>query len=122
MFKELINKISFSRYFILSLPLAAICLFFLTFGKEWLAFGIIYAATVIYLVMFWMAVDELIKPHRVEGYKANKKYLAFLFIGKTAILIGALLFSVQILESKIIIPVINYFLNIFVLGASIRKD
>ncbi len=122
MFKELLNKINFVRYFSLSLPLAAICLYLLTPGKEWLAFVVCYAATVIYLVMFWMAVDELIRPHRIDGYKANGKYLAFLFIGKLVILIGALLFGVQILQSKIIIPVINYFLNIFVLGVSIKKD
>lgn len=122
MFKDLINKINFVRFFTLSLPLAAVCVYLLTPGREWLAFGICYFASILYLIMFWMAVDELIKPYRIDGYKTNKKYLAFLFIGKLAILIGALLFSVQILESKIIIPVINYFLNIFVLGASIKKD
>ncbi|MFG1500388.1 hypothetical protein ABMA70_09285 [Halobacteriovorax sp. XZX-3] len=122
MFKDLFNKISFTRFFMLSLPMAAACLYLLTPGMEWTAFAVCYVATVLYLVMFWMAVDELIKPHRIDGYKANGKYLAFLFIGKLVILIGALLFGVQILQSKIIIPVINYFLNIFVLGASIKKD
>lgn len=122
MIKDILDRINFIRFFALSAPLVAICLYFLTPGKEWAAFGVIYVASVIYLVMFAEAVNELIKPHRVPGYKANGKWLAFLFIGKLVILISALLFGVQILQSKIIIPVINYFMHIFVLGASIRKQ
>lgn len=122
MFKDLNQRINFARFFLLSLPLVAICLYFLKPGEEWMAFSVIYAASVIYLIMFSEAVHELIKPHRIEGYKIKKKKLAFLFIGKLVILIGALLFGVQILQSKIIIPVINYFMHIFVLGASMRKQ
>ncbi len=122
MFKDLTKRINFIRFFSLSIPMALVCLYLLNPGKEWMAFSVIYVASVIYLIMFSEAVNELIKPHRVDGYKANGKKLGFLFIGKLVILIAALLFGVQILQSKIIIPVINYFMHIFVLGASMRKQ
>ena len=122
MFKDLFEKINFMRFFAFSIPLALGCMAVLNNRDEWLAFGVIYVATVIYLLMFALFVYELIRPHRIKDYKLYKKNLVFLFIGKLLILIGAILFGVQILESKIIIPVINYFLNIFVLGVSIKKD
>jgi len=118
-----LEKINAKVFVSLSIPPTAVCLYFSKYPSEWIAVLTVYVATVIYLVMFAEAIYELTAPYQDENYKSNKGKLAFLFLGKLAILISAIIFGVQIMGSKIIIPVLNYFVHIFVLGASlsIRK-
>lgn len=115
------EKINPKKFILFSFPFTGLALYFSKWPMEWIAVLTIYVATVIYLVMFAEAVYELTAPYQEEGYKSNKKKLAFLFIGKIVILISALIFGVQIMGSKIIIPVLNYFIHIFVLGVSLDR-
>jgi len=116
-----LKKINAKIFISLSIPPTAVCLYFSNYPDEWIAVLTVYVATVIYLIMFAEAVYELTAPYTEEGYVSNKRKLAFLFIGKIVILISAIIFGRQIMGSKIIIPVLNYFVHIFVLGASLSK-
>ncbi|WP_034719951.1 hypothetical protein [Bacteriovorax sp. DB6_IX] len=114
-----LEKINSKVFLTLSIPPTAVCLYLSKYPEEWIAVLTVYAATIVYLVMFSEAIYELTAPYQEEGYKSNKGKLAFLFIGKIVILISAIIFGVQIMGSRIIIPVLNYFVHIFVLGASL---
>lgn len=81
----------------------------------------IYVATVIYLFMFAEAVYRLTENQRANKNDAKRGKIAFFFIGKFAILVGALIFGVQIMGNRIIIPVLNYIILIFVLTYSTKS-
>ena len=82
---------------------------------------LMYVATVIYVFMFSEAIFLLTNKYKDESKRVNNKYLAFLFVFKLVILVGAIIYSVQYLKSRIIISILNYIAHIFILGVSIRK-
>jgi predicted membrane channel-forming protein YqfA (hemolysin III family) len=105
----------------MSLPPTAICFYFAHNSMEYLAIGVVYIATIIYLLMFSEAIFQLTTTYADDKQKSDKKLVVALFVGKLVILISALIFGVQIMGSRIIIPLLNYIIHIFVLGASFKK-
>jgi hypothetical protein len=68
------------------------------------------------------AVFELIESQITDGHIQNvKDKILYLFLGKLTILIMSLVISRQIMGDRIIIPVINYVIQIFILTFSIRS-
>jgi hypothetical protein len=57
----------------------------------------------------------------VTGLPANKLKMLILIIGKVVVIAGALIFSVQIMGNRVIIPVLIYVLQIAVLYLSFKK-
>jgi predicted membrane channel-forming protein YqfA (hemolysin III family) len=115
---HIFNKIDFKKFFLISILPSAISIFFAIDNNEILAMGVIYIATVVYLFMFSEAIYEVTDNTKE---KTNKRIVSFLLIGKLVILIGALIFGVQIMGKRIIIPVLNYIIHIFVLYISMKK-
>lgn len=115
------TKINHKKFFLISIPVTA---GFMAFSRDWndaLAMFIVYFATVIHLGMLSEAVFELIESQVTEGHIHNvKDKIMYLFLGKLTILILALLIGRQIMGNRIIIPVINYVIQIFILTFSIR--
>lgn len=118
---EITKKINLKKFILLSLVPTIICFMLARNNHEIFAISIVYIATIIYLLMFAEAIYLLTNQYKPGYGEASKVTLGFLFIGKLVILISSLLFGVQIMENRIIIPVINYVIIIFVLGASTNK-
>lgn len=118
---EIIKKINFKKFFLISIVPTALSLLLVRNINEVFAILTIYLATVIYLFMFAEAVYRLTENQRANKNDAKKGKIAFFFIGKFAILVGALIFGVQIMGNRIIIPVLNYIILIFVLTYSTKS-
>ncbi|ATH06388.1 hypothetical protein BIY24_00040 [Halobacteriovorax marinus] len=115
------TRINHKKFFLISLPTTAA---FLLFARGWndiIGILVVYVATVLHLAMLAEAVFELVKSQVTDGHIQNvKDKIMYLFAGKLTILILSLLISRQIMGNRIIIPVINYVIQIFILTFSIR--
>ena len=117
----ILNRVNFKKFFGLSILPTAITLFLSHNNKELGLFLLMYAATLLYVFMFSEAIFNMTQKYKDEEYKVSNKYIATLFVLKLFILVGAILFSVQTLGSRIIIPILNYIIHIFILGVSVKK-
>lgn len=124
MLSELKTKINLKRFFLLSILSLIVTLCFSRNVAEFFTILGVYGATLLYLYIFFLAVKELFRPYTDPEYTKKKdgkgKVLA-LFATKLLVLIIALLLGVQIMGSRIIICVINYILQILILGVSFKK-
>lgn len=121
---ELKEKINLKRFFLLSFLSLAITLGFSKSLAEIYTIIGVYIATLTYLYIFFLAVAELFRPYTDKNYdkrKDGKGKVLGLFATKLLVLIIALLLGVQIMGSRIIICVINYILQILILGVSFKK-
>ncbi|MDD0854721.1 hypothetical protein HBN50_16550 [Halobacteriovorax sp. GB3] len=124
MLSKLKQKINLKRFFLLSIISTCICLALAKNLQEVLAILGVYVATLAYLILFNVAVAELFRPYTDKDFdkkKGNKGKVLGLFLGKLLVLIIALLIGVQIMGNRIIIPVINYIIQIIILGLSFKK-
>ncbi len=119
---EITKKINFNKFFTISIIPTVLCFALAKSFSEIIAITVVYIATVIYLFMFAEAIYQLTGMYKEGERNAPKGKVAILFVGKLVILISALIFGVQIMGSRIIIPVINYIIQIFVLGVSSNKN
>ena len=71
----------------------------------------------------WMLVRGVtsITDHAAGKAQMNKTNVVLMFIGKVIVLLVALVLGVQIMQKRIIIPVIIYVLQIVVLYLSMKK-
>ncbi len=116
------TKINLKKFFLMSVPTTCV---FLLFSRGWNDISgilIVYVATVLHLAMLAEAVFELVKSQVSDGHIHRvKDKIMYLFAGKLTILILSLVISRQIMGNRIIIPVINYVIQIFILTFSIRS-
>ncbi len=114
------EKIDLKRYLILSLTLLITFLIFFNHPLEIKVLMITFVATLINQYMLIRAVHELIVPV-LNGQRPDSGWIGFLFIFKSIILIAALIYGVQIIGNKIIISVLFYVCQIFVLAFSSKR-
>ena len=115
------EKIDFKKYFIFSLILLGTSLFMAQNFKEMSVMAIVFMAA---CVNQWMLVKAVIKltESTLISQTPNKSLFTLLFLGKTIVIIGALIFGVQIMGKRIIIPLLIYVLQIAILYLSFRKE
>ena len=77
----------------------------------------IHLATLMNLFMLTEGVVEMTR----QDVEPNKLKTTIMFIGKVVVLISALTLGVQIMGTRIIIPVLNYVAQIFMLGVSLKN-
>ncbi len=111
------SKIDLKKFFLISITTTIVFCLFSRDMADVLTIIAVYAATLLHLFMLSEAVYELTLGK--DG--GNRKKIVFLFIGKFAVLALALTLGVQIMGSRIIIPVLNYVFQIFVLTLSFYK-
>ncbi len=116
-----LERVNFKRFFLFSLPITLITLYFANSTKEIFLFLLMYLATLIYVLMFSEAIFNMTNKYKDDAEQVSNKYIATLFVLKLVILVAAILYSVQTLSTRIIIPILNYIIHIFILGASIKK-
>lgn len=111
---KITDRVNFQKYLLLSLVTTLITLLFTRGAMEVVAVLIIYLATILNQLLLVEGVLEL------TG--ASKKTKVFLiFIIKLPLLFGALALGVHFMGKRVIIPLLNYIVIIFVLGYSLRN-
>jgi hypothetical protein len=120
---RLIKKIDLQLF----IPLSLIAtLAFCFFAKGWLEIGVIfivYFATLInlYLLMYIVSSMILSEEVRLSGNMDKFKILLF-FVAKVCVLFLALILGVHLIGNRIVIAILNYVVQIFVLGVAMRKN
>ena len=110
---NLTGRINFKKYLLFSLFTTLITLTFARGVNDVAAILIIYFATVLNQLLLVEGVFELTGA-------SSKSKVVLIFLIKMAILFGALTLGVHLMGKKVIIPLINYVVIIFVLGTSLR--
>lgn len=115
------EKINLKKYALLSTVLLAIDYFLARDMAELKVMLTIFLAA---CLNQWMLVRGVMQITNVASGKeeADKTNLILLFIGKVIVLLVALIFGVQIMGKRIIIPVLIYVLQIVVLYLSMNKS
>jgi len=92
--------------------------------KEVTAVSLVYIATILSMVMLAEIVAELTSesPLTLGGEPDKKTKIMLLFGGKIILLLLSLLIGVHLMEKRVIIPLLNYVIHIFVYVISIRKE
>lgn len=120
----LISKINFKKFIPISLLVTTGFTLFCKNPNEFYVTIGIYLATLMNLAMLVEGIMELTKVAPIgdnNPVNANKEKVVYLFIGKVIVLILALTLGVQIIGNRIIIAIINYITQIFVLVLCLKK-
>ena len=113
------TKIKINKYILLTFLTTLFCVAIERNTQSTIGISIVYLATMInhYLLVLLM--------HKVmASNKSSKSYnykLILIIISKFMILIGALYLAVHFMGNRVIIPVINYVVQIFILGFCLKK-
>ena len=109
------TELNLRRYILFSLPSTALCIALCRTWIDVLAVFVVYFGTVLNQIMLVASLREMLLPFiDTESRKSNKK-IVLLFVGKLVILFGSLSLGVHLMGKKVLIPLINYVVLIFVL-------
>ncbi len=117
------TKINYKKYFLLTIASTLLFCLFARSRSEIIGICIIYVATIINHWMMMKGVEELVAPHlHVNDDKPlDKTKMAFLFVGKMFVLFGGIYLGVLFMGNRVIIPVLNYVTQIFLLIYSLSN-
>ena len=109
------TELNLRRYILFSLPSTALCIALCRTWIDVLAVSVVYFGTVLNQIMLVASLREMLLPFiNTESRKSNKK-IVLLFVGKLVILFGSLSLGVHLMGKRVLIPLINYVVLIFVL-------
>ena len=109
------TELNLRRYILFSLPSTALCIALCMTWIDVLAVFVVYFGTVLNQIMLVASLREMLLPFiNTESRKSNKK-IVLLFVGKLVILFGSLSLGVHLMGKRVLIPLINYVVLIFVL-------
>jgi hypothetical protein len=114
-------KINVKKYLLLSASILLVSSLSVSSLKEIGAIMLVYLASCANQWMLVTAVREASKS-AVSGTEVNKWKMIFLVFGKFIVIAAALIFSIQIMQKKVLIPVLIYVLQIAVLYLSFEKN
>ena len=119
---EIKINLNFKRFFIPSL-LSNLVLsgLFLRTNTEYLIMLLNYWAILGYL-FFLVKGGKGLAEKSLNGTaaKGSTPGIVFMFIGKILLIFGALSLSVHFIGSKILVPLLNYIIHIFILGYALK--
>ena len=116
------KKISFKKYLVLSFVHIGLTYFVVNNFSEYKIILLVFFATVLNQWMLVESVESLVQG-AVQGGDRDTANTVLMFLGKTILLLAALSFGVHIMGKRIIIPILNYIVQIFILYFSFkRKD
>ncbi|MBC7713244.1 MAG: hypothetical protein H7177_07890 [Rhizobacter sp.] len=114
------EKINFKKYFLFSAVLLVIEYFLARNMDELKVMLIVFAAACLNQYLLVRVVQMM--THEASGTEhPNKTKLALMSVSKLIVLILSLVFSVQIMGKRVIIPVLIYVLQIVVLYLSMKN-
>ena len=96
---------------------------FLKSPAEYWVMLLVYVATYINLFILMYTLQKLmLSKESIESGRRDHVMIALMFVGKLFIVFGALGIGVHFIGNRIIIPLINYVVQILVLSISIRRN
>lgn len=114
--------INLKKYFLYSLPSTGLCVFLARSPEEIFAIILALVLTFVNQYLLVLGVSELLNPAYLEdSAQRPTKKIIFFFVLKMLILALALYFCAVIMGKRVIIPIINYVILIFVLYFSLEK-
>jgi len=113
------KKINIKIYLGFSIAIILFSLLLAQNIKEMLTIVSVYFAVIINQWLLVETVEDLVLG-AADQKEVDKGQLVFMFITKAVILIAALTFGVQIMGNRIIIPIIIYVIQIFILYFSLN--
>jgi magnesium-transporting ATPase (P-type) len=117
----LIKRINLKRYIPLSAALLTLGFTTCRNTREMMATGVVFVAVILNQWMLLNSIDAITqRALSKESDKQSNVLINFLF--KAIILIVAISFGVHIMGNRIIIPILIYVIQIFVLYFSIREN
>ncbi len=120
---RIIKKINFKRYFLWSIVPTSICLALSQNITEIVVILTIYIATVINQFFLVEVISEMISEKTSNPqikYRVRKLRVVTLFLFKLLIIFAALSLGVHLMGKRVIIPLLNYVVLIFILGLSLK--
>lgn len=111
------TKVRYKRYFLLTGGSTLLTFLFARSKEEILGILVVYAATILNHYMMMRGVKELVTPYLPGGekQKADRTMMLVFFIGKLLVLFGGIYVGVLLMGNRVIIPVLNYVIQIFLL-------
>ena len=109
------TELNLKRYLLFSLPSTALCVALCKSWVEILAVLTVYLGTILNHIMLVASLKELLIPFVDTESQRSTKKIVLLFVGKLVILFGSLSLGVHLMGKRVLIPLINYVVLIFVL-------
>ncbi|RLA63123.1 MAG: hypothetical protein DRQ88_08705 [Epsilonproteobacteria bacterium] len=122
-FVKFLNKINLKRYLLGSVLTTGVALAFSQNSTEVIAILVIYLATILNQFLLVEVIMELVTERASNlsrTYRVNKIKVALLFVLKLLILFGALSLGIHLMGKRVLIPLLNYVVLIFVLGLNLK--
>ncbi len=114
------RKINLKKYIVLTLlNFIIFSMLFRTLSEVKVLF-VMLVAVLLNQYMLFAGIDSMIRPI-VKGEKPENGWVFFLFVSKILILFLGLIYGVQIIGNRIIIPLLFYVFQIFIFVLSQRK-
>lgn len=116
------KRINLKIFIPVSLITTVALLLFSESSKEVTVILGIYAATLANLFLLLSVIQKIVEiGTATEPVDYSKLNLALVFVAKMAIIFLALTIGVHFMGKRIIIPLLNYVFQIFVLGVSLKR-
>jgi hypothetical protein len=114
-----LKVIDFKKYFLYSSLSTGAALLFVQRPQEVIAILVVYLTTILNHMLLVECVGELTKNAKVGG---NRLKIVLLFIFKLLILFAALGLGIHLMAKRVLIPLFNYVIFIFILGYSLKGE
>lgn len=119
----LTKRINLKVFIPTSLIITGGLLFFSNSQKEFIVISVIYVATLINLFLLLSVIQKIVEiGTATEPVHYSKLNMALVFVAKMAVIFLALSIGVHFMGKRIIIPLLNYVFQIFVLGVSLKRS
>ncbi len=115
------KKINLNKYILLNLISLSFCLFIAKDNVEILGMTIAALFTVISQIMLVEAICEATDPSMEKDFKKKRKKLVYLLVFKLFFLVAGLAFGVLFMKKRVIIPLLNYVVQIGALALSLQS-
>ncbi|MBK23822.1 MAG: hypothetical protein CME70_07445 [Halobacteriovorax sp.] len=117
------KRINLKIFVPLSLVTTTGLVFFSQSTAETLVILGVYVATLLNLFLLMSVIQKIVEiGTATEPVDYSKIKLALIFVAKMAVIFLALTIGVHFTGKRIIIPLLNYVIQIFVLGVSLKRS
>jgi hypothetical protein len=119
---QFVKRIRFKLFIPLSLGTTVLFALFLPSQKLLIVHICVYIATLINQLLLLYVVDQMLPSKGASRHhKVDKTRVMLALVLKLVLLFLALSIGVQMVGNKIILPLLNYVIQIFLLGVSLKR-
>ena len=117
-----VKKINLKRYFLIGIVLTGLMMPLLNSNMERIVAWVIFFATCLNHFFLVEIISELTFSRTIKDYQIDNVKIVALFSAKMIILVLALILGVQLMGKRVLLPLMNYVVQIFVLAKSLKTD